>query len=98
MSKKTVAQLDQEVQQLKKNASNVQLSQFTLWGWEQVAAILEQYNRYGELVKMEITGENLVDKIKYHIVVWHYPLMNVESRKKARGDFYEGLRQTKEHI
>lgn len=51
--KKTVAQLDDELQELKSKSSNVMLHAGLCWGEKQLAAILEVYNRYGELVKLE---------------------------------------------
>lgn len=95
MSKKTVAQLDAEVQYMKSQMSNIQLSQVSCWNWEQVAVELEKHSRHGELIKMEITLEHFPDKNKYILDIWHYPLLN---RGKESGDYYEALRRTKEHI
>lgn len=78
MSKKTVAQLDEELQELKSQSSNVKLQAGTCWNEEQLAAITEVYNRYGELVKLEVTSENRGDKKAYHYQLWHYPLLNTD--------------------
>lgn len=81
MSKKTVAQLDAEIQELKTRAGNVQLSGGTCWNHAQMGAILEKYARHGELVKAEITAEHTPSNNGYHYQIWHYPLLNPESRK-----------------
>jgi len=99
MVKKTVAQVDAELQQLKYDAGNVQLAQFTCWNWEQVAVELEAYDRYGELIKMEVTKDwSTTDKRCYHVYVWHRPLLNIDDRRWKGGDHYEALRQTAQFI
>lgn len=98
MSKKTVAQLDEEFQQLKDNSSNVQLEHVTVWHWEQVAVELEKYNRYGELIKMEITkGTPQGSNRCYHLMIWHRPLLNPSARANG-GDYYEGIRRTMDKL
>ncbi len=76
MGKKTVAELDKEVQELKKVVGNVQLAAGTVWNPTQVAEVIEEYSRYGELVKAEFTIDHSPSKDAYHYQIWHYPLLN----------------------
>lgn len=81
MSRKTVSQLDVEIQEIKTEMSNVQLSAGTCWNHAQMGAILERFARHGELVKAEITIDHGVSSNGYHYQIWHRPLLNPESRK-----------------
>lgn len=98
MSKPTVASLNEELQTVKYESGNVHIAQFTCWNWEQVAVELESYDRYGEMIKMEVTKDMNAGKRCYHLVIWHYALMNREDRKWKGGDHYQQLRDTAEHI
>jgi hypothetical protein len=80
--RKTVKQLDEELQAFKGVAGNVQLQAGTCWNEEQLGAILEVYNRYGELVKLEVTSTHSPDKTAYHYQLWHYPLLNSEFKDR----------------
>lgn len=96
---KTVKQLSEEFEEFKKTSSNVQLSQFTCWHWEQVAAELEEYNRYGELIEMKVTSDHEIGKNRYSVTIWHLPLLNEASRHpiKMKG-YYAGLESTKDKL
>lgn len=98
--KKTVKQLDEELQQLKHDAGNVQLAQMTCWKWEQIAVDIEEYDRYGEMIKLEVTKDWAIGKRCYHVYIWHRLLLNEEARREQnrKGDVYQALRDTKEHI
>jgi len=98
MSKKTVATLSEELKAVKYEAGNAHIAQITCWNWEQVAVELEKYNRYGELIKMEVTQDLNKGKKCYNLVIWHYALLNREDREWKGGDHYENLRRTSEHI
>lgn len=94
--RKTVAQLHDEVQEIRQSMSNVQLSRFTVYHWEQVAVELERHSRYGELIEMKITSEHQPSRNIFHLTIWHYPLLNRDN--EAKGDYYAYLRKTRDKL
>jgi len=80
--KKTVAQVDAELQKFKAEAGDVKISSGTCWNSRQLGAIIERYSRYGEMIKCEITVAWKPGQRGYHYAIYHKALLNPESRTK----------------
>lgn len=78
MSRTTVAVLDERVRKLEAVRGEVLVSAGTVWNTEQLGEVIEDKNRYGELIKLELTIDHTVGKNKYNYIIWHYPLLNRE--------------------
>lgn len=80
MSKPTVTQLDDRLTELEASKPNIYVAAGTVWTPEQLAAKVEEYSRYGELVKMEVTISHSPGKTGFHYIIWHYQLLNREQQ------------------
>lgn len=80
--RKTVAELAQDVNILREEASNVQFASGTVHNHAQLGAVIEKYSRYGELIKAEVTIGHSPGKNAYSYQIWHRPLLNKDSRKR----------------
>ena len=92
--KKTVKQLTEEIEKLKKEVGSIHIEQSICYHWEQVAATLERLDRFGELIKMEITHGSEAGKRTYHLITWHATLLNEEDRNNIGGNYYSGLEKS----
>lgn len=97
---RTVKQLAEEVAALQAATPDTHVSSFFVWHWEQVAAVLEEYDRYGELTKLELTHAMSPEhKRSYHVIVWHHRLLNDDARAalKKKG-YYAALEAHKDRL
>lgn len=94
--KKTTKQLCEDIDELKNNIGGIHIEQSICWHWEQVAATLENLDRYGELIKMEIThgSDSTIGKRSYFVTTWHRTLLNKKLRKEELGNYYSGLEKS----
>ena len=65
---------------------NVFVAAGTVWNYEQLNEVIDNYSRYGELVKLELTIDRTPSKNAYHYIVWHYELLNRTSPTNSDKD------------
>jgi hypothetical protein len=80
MKRPTVAKLNEELENVRMEAGDVFVSSFVLWDWEQIAGEIERYDRYGEMIKAELTHSFDPDKRQYQLIIWHRRLRNLDER------------------
>lgn len=76
--KKTVKQLSEEIELMRKQMGNVQYHGYTVWSTEQVKDILDEHDTQNCILKVEITHgcSPGVQQRCYHVDVWRYaPLL-----------------------
>lgn len=56
--------------------NNTHIASGTCWNADQLAEVIEKYDRYGELIKMEITHGFTPGKKQYHWLVLMAPPLN----------------------
>jgi len=91
MKKPTVAKLAEAIERLEYEKGDVLLTQAVVYHWEQIAAEIEKCDRYGELVKVEITHSFVPGKKSYLLMILHRPFLNPEKRARLGGNYYSGL-------
>lgn len=73
MSKKTVAQLDKEVQQIKKKAGNLHVQCLRVWNTQQIKETIDKLDKGNRMIKVEITSEDWGGSKLYDLTVFLYP-------------------------
>jgi len=73
MSKPTLTERVKRLEE--ENKPNVFVAAGTVWNYKQLNETISEYNRYGELLKLELTIDTTPSKTAYHYIIWHFELL-----------------------
>ena len=72
---KTKADLEKDINVLRKEKGNIHYSGYTVWNTKQIKDVLDKHDQQNGIVKVEISHGFVPGKKCYEVSVWYMPII-----------------------